>query len=673
LALALAVLLAARWGADAAQALRSGRAALPVVVQVDGPPFGADLGAWRISPRGNREPLARLPTRLYWSSGYEWFADLELSVPRARLGELRSITVAVGERRSVWTAAQVESDWSHGDASADAVLLRPPAALRAETSRAARFAALRNWPGDFAVAADALLTAHAFRFALAAFVVVLLRRWQRVSPEQRSRLERAALLVTAVAIAVYTALVLPAVFVSRFTLPLSIEQLEGVQATCTALWAKQGADLYGRPTIASCGNIYTPLYYLVSRAWAALFGLSLPALRAFSWLCLAVSACAAGFVLDALGARRGVGLWLPLYLATFGFYQWLDNANKDALHVCLSLVGFALLVRSLQLAGRRGHGFAALCGVVWAAAFMTKQSHLAIAGLTLLAVLPSAPQRAIVAGAAFATATGLASAAALATWPGYWDWTVVIPRAHGFSLAQLADALLSVAAALSGYFAVAFVWWRRAERRALAHACLAFALGGVVMGLLSAGKPRGGTYALLPGMAALCIPVAAAFVTPLGRAALALPLLLLTLASPLPALVRGSDERAAARLIARLRAEKGDVWVPLEPFANVVAGKRALVPAFCLGEWTEAGRPLPDEVLDPVRRGELALIVTPYNAPRAGGVSLDAEPFKTIAEHYELVEVMPPSDAFAPKDGWINSLRLVWRPRAPEARASALR
>src|SRR5262249_52858716 len=141
------------------------------------------------------------------------------------------------------------------------------------------------------------------------------------------------------------------VFVSRLARPLSNEHLEGVQAACTAIWAKQGGDLYARPTIEGCGNIYTPAYYLVSAWWGKAFGLSLPSLRALTWLCNAIAALAAVAVLRELGARRAGRWWLPLYLATFCFYAWIDNANKDALHVALSMAGFAFLARSLRRDG----------------------------------------------------------------------------------------------------------------------------------------------------------------------------------------------------------------------------------------------------------------------------------------------------------------------------------
>jgi len=84
--------------------------------------------------------------------------------------------------------------------------------------------------------------------------------------------------------------------------------------------------------------MYTPLYYIVSAAWASVFGLTLPALRVLSLLLLAATAVSACAIARHLTGRARDGLlWLPVYLLMFDYYAWVDNANKDALHVALAI------------------------------------------------------------------------------------------------------------------------------------------------------------------------------------------------------------------------------------------------------------------------------------------------------------------------------------------------
>jgi len=687
-ALLLFVLLPALWIADAYGALRDGRAGEPVTVALDAPVDAAAVTVSRISPRGNRVALPNVPGRPLWPSGHEWFADLELATDGATLAQIRAVVVTIGSRRFEYTGDELRERWTKAaQEQIDRVVLHPPAELRAERSRLERFATLRNWPGDAAVVGDLVGNVRAWRVALLCAWGVLLLAHARAAPERRERIARFAARATAAVLALFLLGVLVPVFVSRIGRPLSNEHLEGVQATCTAIWAKQGGDLFANPSIDGCGNIYTPAYYVVCELWGRLFGLGLPSLRLLTWLFLLLGALAAAAVLRELRAPGSRRWWLPLYLTTFCFYAWIDNANKDGMHVALALAGFAFVARALRRDGAcTGSVAAALGGLVWAAAFLTKQSHIAIVAPTLLALLFLAPMPAFVAGGTFAA--GVAGATFLATraWPNYWDWTVAIPKAHAFSPGMLANALGPIAAAFGGYVVVALLGWRRfargpgdeanvepsesgdpdvARRRRLAHLCLAFALGGLAMGCMSAGKDRGGDYALAPGLAALSILVASVVGAPgRERAALALPLLLLALGWPGGSFVGRADREAADCLVAKVASEPGEVWVPLEAYANVLAHKRAYVPLFCLGEWTAAGRPFPDDVLAALRAGRFSMVITPWNPPRGGGADLSREPFPTLARHYEVAEILPLDEAFAVKEGWTNVLRLVWRPKS---------
>jgi hypothetical protein len=401
----------------------------------------------------------------------------------------------------------------------------------------------------------------------------------------------------------------------------------------------------------------------------------MPSLRGLTWFCNLVSTFAAASILRDLNVRRAWLWWAPLFLASFCVYGWLDNANKDPLHIALAMLGMASLVRSLGAKARPGaFGWAATGGLLWGLAFMTKQSHIAIAGLTLVSMLFFARGPAVIAIGSFVFAGVTLTWWAASTWSNYMDWTIAIPRTHEFSVATLLKMMLPTGLAIGGYALVGFAWifarytslgpTAGAEReRAVLVSVLAFAVGGIAMGLLSVGKDRGGVYALAPGLAALSIPVAAAMAVGVrGQLAMASPLLLMILSNIGAVQVSDRDRTAAYSLISTVRGEKGEVWVPFEPFVNVAAGKTAYVPLFCIGEWTAAGRPFPEKVLAAVRRRDFDLIVAHHNAPGTIGAPNEDVLTAAIAEHYVVDRVLDTEAAFTQKDGWRNTLRVHWRP-----------
>ncbi len=675
--LLLATLLLGQWVQSRIQAVREGRFAEPVSVMLSGPSSDAAIKVQRVNTRGKVEAIAQLPQRLSWTSGPIWFSHLRVSMPQAALAQLQAATVQIGNASFVVSGDEIRSTWTRTDTGKGVIALQSPKAIRSERSRIGAFDRFINWPGDTAMLKSLAFDAHTYRLLLALSLLGLMRLHTRASSPRKAQLERFARVGTAVVLSGFTLLVLLPMFWTRATFVLSTEHLEGVQAACTYIWSQQGGDLYSAPTIDGSGNIYSPGYYFVSRVWGDAFGFSLPSLRGLTWFCNLLSAAAAIWVLSRLGALRSAWLWVPLYLATFCFSGWIDNANKDALHICLSMLGFACMIASLEGQGLRASLWPALGGALWALAFMTKQSHVAVVAPTFLFFLFRARKQLFYAASSCGLLVLVLTLWSVDTWPLYWEWTVVIPSSHKFLWEQLLATVGIVLAMLSGYFVIAALWLQHeapitsdnpgllaSNLKDIAYSCIDFALGGLVMGCMSAGKDRGGDYALLPGLAALCIPVAGAFAAPLqGRAAMLFPLLLLVLNWPMAYAVGPQDRAAAERLVAALANEPGEVWVPLEAYANVAAQKRAYVPSFCAGEWTAAGRPFPREVLDPIRQQRFGLIVTQYNWPERIGAPQNEEPFATIAKHYELSEVLPRDQAYSAKDGWRNSMRLLWRPK----------
>src|SRR5262245_14623432 len=95
-AIFLFVLLAALWITDGLGAMRDGRAGEPVTVELEAPVPADAITVSRISPRGNRVALPQVPGRLLWTSGHEWFADLEVAADGATLAKVKSAVVTIG-------------------------------------------------------------------------------------------------------------------------------------------------------------------------------------------------------------------------------------------------------------------------------------------------------------------------------------------------------------------------------------------------------------------------------------------------------------------------------------------------------------------------------------------------------------------------------------------------
>jgi len=686
----LLVFLGVAWAVEVYMDLKTGRFALPVTVAVDGidPGAAAQICAYRISPNGNEWEETRVPGVAEWTGRRAYYRHLRLSVPPKVAAQITGGRVRLGPRLFSFDLRTLNAEWrqSGSDGPSDGtVVFQTPDNLKAASSRFPRMNDLMNWPGDAAFLKRLLIRREAYRVLVALVLIALLRFYDRASQPRRELLERHVPFAMLGLVLAYVLGCLVPVFVSRIAFPLSIEHLEGVQATCTWLW-RDGADLYASPSIESCANIYTPGYYVAARAWAALFGLTLPSLRALTWLCLAGTAVCAAYVARRLeGTWRAGLMWTPLYLLPFTFYGWVDNANKDPLHTFLALAGFAFLAAALSPTSVHCRLHCLACGLLWACAFMTKQSHAVVVAPVLLAMLIWARPQALYVGASVAFATGGMTLLALGVWGvRYWDWTVVIPRGHGVIPSQFITCVSGLTAHAIGLVVLAAIYWFPAARRraagdhvngpepqpvVLRYILGAFVFGCFLMGSLSAAKARGGAYAFMPAMAALCIPASAAFVSSRrSRAVCAFVLLLLATIPPFHGRVTPRDRAAAQHLIDVVREEPGEVWVPYHSWVNVAAGKRPYVPLFCIGEWMSSGRAFPESVLEAIDTHRFALIVTDFNLPEYPQAASDSEPYVTLREHYEARGVVPVDKAYVVKDGWTNIPRVLWRPKTGQAR-----
>lgn len=687
--LSLIALLGADWALVEQHALRNGRHGLPVRVTLSPradsaelSPGGFDEGSiqvWRVSPSGRLSPLVRLPGAAAWvGTRREWLGGIRIELPEAKLRELGAIEVRLGEQRFEYAANAIARAWSPTATADRRWALISPQSLRLPRSALGMFAAIINWPGDAAMLRTACFGEHAARIALLG--LLLLASFRLDARRTRDRTGDYVTRAVVLAVIAYSVLgVLPTIG-SRLSQVLSIEHLEGVQALGT--WAlMNGEGLYQIPNARHAGNIYTPGYYLVSAAWASLFGLSLPVLRALTLLLLAITAFSAAAIARQLTGRARDGLlWLPLYLLMFDYYAWIDNANKDPLHTALAMAGFAVLATGLRDGStRRGDTACALAGLIWSFAFMTKQSHVTAVAATLACLLFVARRQFWITGFAFAVSCLALTGLSLWAWgEQYWLWTFEIPGGHKFSFSVLGRALVGFAAVAAGYFVIAGqmlvahdregdgIWATGSER--IRYAFVAFLVGSLFTGFMSVGKDRGGPYALMPGIAAIAVLVSIALMRKRDlKSALAYPLLLLAMSNPFDRWVSERDHRAADALIARVAAESGDVWVPYYGWINIMAGKPPNVALFCVEEWTASGREFPSAVLASLEQQRFSLVITDLSHADLAMPNTAQEPFRTLALHYRAESHIEVEDAFVPEDGWASVPRVLWRPKPPSA------
>jgi hypothetical protein len=164
----------------------------------------------------------------------------------------------------------------------------------------------------------------------------------------------------------------------RIFYPYDLEWMEGgVYEHVARVLA--GQPVYVVPSLDFTPYVYTPLYYWVSAPFLALLGPGLPALRLVSLLST-LGLFVVLFELVRHGTRDRLCAWfgVGMFAACFELGgSWFDLARVDMLALCLVLLAALLLVRSER--------FDAVAGLLFALAFLTKQSSL-IAALPLLAV-----------------------------------------------------------------------------------------------------------------------------------------------------------------------------------------------------------------------------------------------------------------------------------------------
>jgi hypothetical protein len=431
-----------------------------------------------------------------------------------------------------------------------------------------------------------------------------------------------------------------AVAVSRMRYPFELEWMEGGMLDHVGR-VLRGLPIYARPSLDFVSYLYPPLYYVAAAGVSWLLGPGFFPLRLLSFASsIAVASLLFGMARretgDLVAAVAAAGLYVALFDRSGG---WFDLARLDSFYMALLLAGAAVLQRAATSPA------AAAAGIPFAAAFLTKQSALVVfAPVAVWAVLADRRR-----GAWFAAmAVGAAGAAVLLLqletqgWFGYYCFTLPAhhPRVPGGALAFWTSDMAPLAPAC--LLAAAGVWLVSRRPGGAGRFFVPSLAAGLLASSWSVRSMVGAeTNNLLPAFAAIALLAAigahaAARRGPAPGAvawlAIVVQLALLVYA-PGHDIPTRADRAAGERLVARLAALPGEVFVPHHGYLAVLAGKRSFAHTLAI-----------DNVLlddpGPVRE-ELAREMTRALAEhRFSAVLLESDGryAKTILRDYEVEE-----------------------------------
>lgn len=395
------------------------------------------------------------------------------------------------------------------------------------------------------------------------------------------------------------------VFARRLTYPYDLEWMEGGML-CHALRLMEGKPIYAAPSVDFIPYLYTPLYPFVLFLLSKVVGLGYTVARLVSVLSF-VAACVLGYRFAAReGCSRGAAacaMAIPAaaYVTTGA---WYDLARPDSLF--LLLVTAAVV---LGWAARRSHLAAAGAAACMVAAFFAKQTATPFM-IGIGAALLVLGWRFAMTYAATAAVLGLPALVWLDRSSHGWFWTYVfrLHQAHSYSSDQ---ALATPGRLVLLLFpAILVVPWALVRRPRAATIYAAFiAAIAIVASSVAHGTQWAFINAYIPGIffTAVATGVAAGQLLAEPRLAprrailvyLAIAAGILNAPGGLEQLARryqppswrmdriapsgydprwflptAHDRELGAALIARLKAEPGEVLIPFHPFYARLAGKR---------------------------------------------------------------------------------------------------
>jgi hypothetical protein len=399
----------------------------------------------------------------------------------------------------------------------------------------------------------------------------------------------------------------------RASYPYDLEWMEGGMLH-HAQRIRLGEGIYVPPSVDFIPYLYTPLYPTLLALFGGPFGISYLLGRVISIIGLAGIA---GIALASFARTRqrhlgataaGVVLALGLFAAFYPYVEgWYDLVRADTFFLFMVTAGIAgLPLWARSGGGIAGHGKVAAGAALMALAFFCKQTgifYVAFGGLLVVVVnWRRAPTYAAMAGLIGLGGTWLLNHS---THGWFWIYVSEIHRAHDFNMDRFYasfrhilwhfPALTIVVAAT---LLLAGVTVRRTgslpppARPFVLWAC-AFALSTVV-GAIGWGTEFAHFNAYMPAFlhgslaAGAALPAILACVRALGEdrrtewVAAACALIAGTALAITCVLARWQPQRfiptaadvaAGGRLIERLKAIEGDVWMPSHPWYLVLAGK----------------------------------------------------------------------------------------------------
>ena len=447
--------------------------------------------------------------------------------------------------------------------------------------------------------------------------------WEHSS---RSRLRRAAVTAGWVVLALpalYQIALLVTAIAGRVAYPYDLEWMEG-GLLHHALRLQTGHALYAAPSIEFIPYLYTPLYPGVLAMLGGVFGLGYTLGRMISVLSLVGIAVVAA---TSIAARRhrhvarapvwaGVAIALGFIAAAYPYTcAWYDLVRGDTLFLALATAGVAgAATWARKDEGWQGHARVAVIAIVLTFSFYAKQTgifYVALGG----AIIALASWRRAITFVAVSGALGLGGTALMNARTGGWFWTYVskIHRAHDFNMDRFwkaygqiwwhfpAMTLVVVATLL----VVGYTYARRpppGRRRELPRQVRPFLLWtaayavSTLVGAVGIGTEFSVTNAYIPAFvhgafaAGAALPALAACAGILWAARPRAPLVVhgvpalcaialgATLVharwAPSRFIPTAADVAAGDKLIARIRALPGDVWVPSHPWYAELAGKQ---------------------------------------------------------------------------------------------------
>jgi hypothetical protein len=215
-------------------------------------------------------------------------------------------------------------------------------------------------------------------------------------------------------------------FARRLVYPFELEWMEGGAVTHIQV-VLAGKPLYREPSLEFTPYLYPPVFTYVSAAFARVVGVSLFAPRLVSVLATVGSGVLIARFVRGEGGRRVATLAaLSFFAVSFsrsGFF--MDLARVDSLFL------FLVLFATHTLRFGTATWSAVASGLLFTAAFYTKQTGLLASAAVLVGALLGFRKRALIAGATFAVAAGVVFLLANRATDGWFRFYLfTLPRSH---------------------------------------------------------------------------------------------------------------------------------------------------------------------------------------------------------------------------------------------------